>query len=136
METLTVIILSVAAIAIAVAVFFFLQGMVQQQSVTTDFSFSMEVVRVGATCHYSLMVRNTGTTILPQIRLEVGAGGSLTTWAIVPVNLNPGQTFSYGGTCQLLLNVGEGYMVVVSVLDSSGTKILIQKTAVIYPRGG
>jgi hypothetical protein len=98
MESLTVVILAVAAIVIAAMVWAFLSSSIGMQQTSADFVVQSAEVRVigGNMCILSLVLRNTGGQQFNQIKVEIrGSGGLVQTIGPLTIPpLNPGQTWS------------------------------------------
>jgi hypothetical protein len=100
METLSVIVLAVAAIVLAAVVWIFLLGSMQKQTAALDFVFDASLTSYGSGCRLTVTVRNTGS--VPIERLTVAATPALTAPAFASVSpsspLAPGRSVSDSST--------------------------------------
>jgi len=135
MESLTAIILAVAAIVIAAGIWAFLNSTVGMQQTSADFVVQSVEVRAmsNGQCNLFIVIRNTGGQQFSQIRIELrGPGGtvySISTTSISPV-LSPGQAWSSpsntpftGWTCPTGWGAGTSILVTVELITPSGLSI-------------
>jgi uncharacterized protein (TIGR02588 family) len=97
MESLTVVILAVAAIVIAAMVWAFLSSSVGMQQTSADFIITSVEVRQMSSgqCRIFINMRNNGGQSFTRLDLDVsGPGGTSWSQTGVTVNLPPGQSIS------------------------------------------
>jgi hypothetical protein len=96
METLSVIVLAVAAIVLAAVVWIFLLGSTQRQTATPDFVFDASLISVNpGSCRLSVTVRNTGSVPIDSVTVTLTSGGSGS--FSVAGSLPPGRSASNSG---------------------------------------
>jgi len=135
MESLTVIILAVAAIVIAAGIWAFLSSTIGMQQTSADFAVQSVEVRAmsNGQCNLFLVIRNTGGQQFSQVRVELrGPGGtvySIPAASISPA-LNPGQAWSSpssapftGWSCPAGWGAGASVLVTVELVTPSGLSI-------------
>jgi hypothetical protein len=122
MESLTVVILAVAAIVIAATVWAFLGSTVGMQQTSADFTITSVEVRQMSTgqCIIFFNIRNNGGQSFTRLEIEVsGPGGTRVPPRTIPLSspLNPGMMYadSFPVSCQ------SGWV--------AGTALLVRVTA-------
>ena len=143
MESLTVIILAVAAIVIAAGIWAFLNSTVGMQQTSADFAIQTVEVRAmsNGQCNLFVVLRNTGGQQFSQIRVELrGPGGTvytIPTASISPI-LSPGQAWSSGSaapftgwSCPSGWGAGTSILVTVELTTPSGLVIRKNVNSVI-----
>ncbi|MEM2233848.1 MAG: hypothetical protein QXP81_09965 [Nitrososphaerota archaeon] len=128
MESLTVVILAVAAIVIAAMVWAFLSSSVGMQQTSADFIVTTAEVRQMSTgqCRVYLNLKNNGGQSFVRLDVElVGPGGSSWSQTGVTVNLPPGQHFSYFATpgCPARWSAGTLLLLRVTLTTSSNVQV-------------
>jgi hypothetical protein len=143
MESLTVIILAVAAIVIAAGIWAFLNSTVGMQQTSADFAIQTVEVRAmsNGQCNLFVVLRNTGGQQFSQIRVELrGPGGTVYTIAPSPISpyLSPGQAWSSGSAapftgwaCPAGWGAGTSILVTVELTTPSGLVIRKNVNSVI-----
>jgi hypothetical protein len=114
METLSVIVLAVAAIVLAAVVWVFLLGSTQTQTAAPDFVFDASLISMNpGSCRLSVTVKNTGSVPLDRADVFVGGAAVLTVAGPLP----PGRSASSAGNVACS---SPGSNVVVEVVGVSG----------------
>jgi len=143
MESLTVVILAVAAIVIAAGIWAFLNSTVGMQQTSADFAIQTIEVRAmsNGQCNLFVVLRNTGGQQFSLIRVELrGPGGTVYTILPSPITpyLSPGQTWSSGSappftgwTCPTGWGAGTSILVTVELTTPSGLVIRKNVNSVI-----
>ena len=143
MESLTVIILAVAAIVIAAGIWAFLNSTVGMQQTSADFALQTVEVRAmsNGQCNLFVVLRNTGGQQFSLIRVELrGPGGTVYTIAPSPISpyLSPGQAWSSGSAapftgwaCPAGWGAGTSILVTVELTTPSGLVIRKNVNSVI-----
>jgi uncharacterized protein (TIGR02588 family) len=129
MESLTVVILAVAAVVIAAIVWAFLSGTIQVQQTAADFAITSVEVRQMSTgqCIITLNIRNTGSYRFDYMAIQIRGPGN-TQWNTEElwINLLPGKsmTRTYSTPCQPSWMAGATLLVQVKlrVLDVEVSK--------------
>jgi hypothetical protein len=127
MESLTVVILAVAAIVIAAMVWAFLSSSVGMQQTSADFIITSVEVRQMSTgqCRIFINMRNNGGQSFNQLFIEV-LGPSGTGWSgSEPIGLPPGHTISriYTPGCQSGWVAGTPLLVRVTLTTPTGVQV-------------
>jgi uncharacterized protein (TIGR02588 family) len=130
MESLTVVILAVAAIVIAAMVWAFLSSSVGMQQTSADFIITSVEVRQMSSgqCRIFINMRNNGGQSFTRLDLEVsGPGGTSWSQAGITVNLPPGQTISQSYTPACLAGWVAGTPLLVRVTLTTPTGVQVSK---------
>jgi len=142
MESLTVIILAVAAIVIAASIWAFLNSTVGIQQTSADFAVQSVEIRAmsNGQCNLFVVLRNTGGQQFSQIRVEMRgpAGTSTRSSASISPTLSPGQAWSSasaapftGWSCPTGWGAGTPVLVTVELTTPAGLTIRKNVNAVI-----
>jgi hypothetical protein len=145
MESLTVIILAVAAIVIAAMVWAFLSSSVGMQQTSADFIITSVEVRQMSTgdCRLFINIRNNGGQSFNRIYIEVSRGAVRVPLTSLqpgdPINLPPGQSFSpqqpYSISCSAY-GWAAGTPILVSVTLSTPALVPVSKNVNIIIQYG
>jgi uncharacterized protein (TIGR02588 family) len=130
MESLTVVILAVAAIVIAAMVWAFLSSSVGMQQTSADFIITSVEVRQMSSgqCRIFINMRNNGGQSFTRMDLEVsGPGGTSWSQTGVTVNLPPGQTISQSYAPLCLTGWVAGTPLLVRVTLTTPTNVQVSK---------
>jgi hypothetical protein len=126
METLSVIVLAVAAIALAAVVWVFLLGSTQRQTATPDFVFDASLISVSGGCRLSVTVKNTGNVPIDSVTVTLTSGGSGSLSVAGP--LPPGRSASNSGTVAC---PSPGSSVVIEAVATSGQNAVRKAARVV-----
>jgi hypothetical protein len=125
METLTVIVLAMAAIVLAAVVWVFLLGSTQTQTAAPDFVFDASLISMNpGSCRLSVTVRNTGN--VPLDRADVFVSGAAVFSIAGP--LPPGRSASSASNVACS---SPGSNVVVEVVGVSGQNAVRKAARVV-----
>ena len=127
METLTVVILAVAAIVIAAMVWAFLSSSVGMQQTSADFIITSVEVRQwsGGQCRTFINIRNNGGQVFNSLYIEI-LGPAWTAWSGAEwIYLPPGQSLSrvYTPGCQSGWVAGTPLLVRVTLRTPTGVEV-------------
>ena len=127
-ESLTTVLLVIAAMVIAVGVWAFVNSTVAIQQTSADFIITSVEVRQMSSgqCRIFINVRNSGGQAFTRLDLEVsGPGGTSWTQTGVTVNLPPGQIVSqsYTPTCLSGWVAGTPLLVRVTLTTPAGVQV-------------
>jgi|GEM_PF-3060507 len=143
MESLTVIILAVAAIVIAASIWAFLNSTVGIQQTSADFAVQSVEIRAmsNGQCNLFVVLRNTGGQQFSQIRVEMrGPAGTVYSIPVASISppLSPGQAWSSGSaapftgwSCPTGWGAGTPVLVTVELTTPAGLTIRKNVNAVI-----